>query len=779
MNLDKGRYMSPRWSWEILDCAMPMTFDTYSNCAHQCNYCFAYFQRAVGQGKEAYLHHKVKSVDIERVKRMFLDPDQYAGQFAGYIKNRFVLQWGGLSDGFDWYEKKFRKSLELLRFFKEIDYPISISTKGTWFVDDPEYIEVLEGAGNTHWKLSIITLDDDHAKKLEAGVVPPLERFEAMRKLNALGVGATTLRFRPFIVGTSDLHYKEMFDLAVDVGCYSVTTEFLCLERRASENHKAKYKQMSDVVGYDLWDYYTKNSYSGSGLMRLNYDLKRPFIRNMQAYAEKIGLPFFVSDAHHKEASAGAGCCGLPSNGPLSQYNSGQYSEAIQIAKKNGVVTWQDIEKDAHWMKEIPFVAAEGYNNGSTIARARSQYHNMYDFMRDIWNTPKSWSSPARYFGGALVPSAKDENGDIVYLYNEPFITEGIHIKSVAELSKRMADNRIEITSDGEKYGHIAFPVFVEGKEQLPVINNERIHSEPAKTVEEVRERLKGENLIYGWFVSKDFKPAGTVRGTFSDVESRLGKEDYNPFAKAETGFAYLVNVNETFQPLPGMHDLDYKVEGNIGYFTRPGTSDATAYKEVVTNTGYKRRYFPIEPGQKWLDLGANVGAFSVWASSIGIEIVGAYEPEPNNANLAQQNLAYNGFGNVPLHETAVSYEGGEFPLYLSNTEYGQWRHSLYQNKKKHSITIKSVPFSELLEGVDGVKMDIEGSEIEIIENLNDWGSVKMLVLEWHFDIDNSIPRFKKAMKKLSEHFENVRYNKLPDAETYDHFPPARIVFCW
>src|SRR5688572_29278763 len=45
LKLDEGFYGSPRWTYEILDCAMPMTFDTYSNCAHQCLYCFSFFQR--------------------------------------------------------------------------------------------------------------------------------------------------------------------------------------------------------------------------------------------------------------------------------------------------------------------------------------------------------------------------------------------------------------------------------------------------------------------------------------------------------------------------------------------------------------------------------------------------------------------------------------------------------------------------------------------------------------------------------------------------------------
>ncbi len=42
MELLPGYYVSPRWTYEILDCSMPMTFDTYSNCAFQCVYCFSF-----------------------------------------------------------------------------------------------------------------------------------------------------------------------------------------------------------------------------------------------------------------------------------------------------------------------------------------------------------------------------------------------------------------------------------------------------------------------------------------------------------------------------------------------------------------------------------------------------------------------------------------------------------------------------------------------------------------------------------------------------------------
>ena len=153
MELAKGYYDSPRLTGEVLDCSMPMTFDTYSNCAFGCLYCFSQYQRGIGRSKEAYLAHEVKAVNVEKVKRMFTDPDKYGGYFAPYIKQRRVMQWGGLSDEFDGYERKYGKTLELLRFFKEIDYPLCFSTKATWWTKDHRYMELVQGQRNWNFKI--------------------------------------------------------------------------------------------------------------------------------------------------------------------------------------------------------------------------------------------------------------------------------------------------------------------------------------------------------------------------------------------------------------------------------------------------------------------------------------------------------------------------------------------------------------------------------------------------------------------------------------------------
>lgn len=69
----KKDYLSPRWSGEICDCSMPMTFDTYSTCSFNCLYCFAYFQKShnvIGYKDHLDLKERqVRSVDPEKVKK--------------------------------------------------------------------------------------------------------------------------------------------------------------------------------------------------------------------------------------------------------------------------------------------------------------------------------------------------------------------------------------------------------------------------------------------------------------------------------------------------------------------------------------------------------------------------------------------------------------------------------------------------------------------------------------------------------------------------------------
>ena len=211
---------------------------------------------------------------------MFTDPDNHAGQFAEYIKQRRVMQWGGLSDQFDGFERKYGQTLELLRFFKEIDYPLCFSTKSTWWTKDERYMELVRGQKNWNFKFSIITLDEDKARIIERGVPSPQARLEAIERIANADAGGATLRLRPFIIGVSTPSYLDLIREAASRGASALSTEFFCVEQR-SQTLKEFMPTLSELCGFDVMAFYRKYSVA-QGYLRLNRKTKAPFIRNME-----------------------------------------------------------------------------------------------------------------------------------------------------------------------------------------------------------------------------------------------------------------------------------------------------------------------------------------------------------------------------------------------------------------------------------------------------------------------------------------------------------------
>ena len=408
-----GYYSSPRWSNEIADCSMPMTFDTYSNCSFGCLYCFSQFQRAIGGCKAHYLKKEVTNVNPDTIKRMFSEPDKYGGQFATYIKQRRVMQWGGLSDQFDGYERKYGVTLDLLKFFKEIDYPLCFSTKSVWWTEDDRYMSLVEGQKNWNFKFSIITLDEKKAHVIEKGVPTPLQRLEAIRRIAQAGAGGATLRLRPFIIGISTPTYLDLIREASERGATALSTEFFCMEQRSNEL-KAKAPIFNEQCGFDLFDFYKKYSYS-SGYLRLNRKVKRPFIENMKNLCDELGMRFYVSDAHFKELCANGSCCGLPTDW---NYSRGQFCEALQLCKKNGSVRYSEIQPDIDTLHDYLWGKAQGYNANSSQKRAHFYGMTMANYLRWLWNNPQAGQSPYTMFEGVMRPEGKDENGDLIYVYD-------------------------------------------------------------------------------------------------------------------------------------------------------------------------------------------------------------------------------------------------------------------------------------------------------------------------------------------------------------------------
>lgn len=400
-------YNSPRWSGEVADCSMPMTFDQYSNCGYKCLYCFSNYQRGIGAGKDNYFANRVKPVSASHVKKMFFEPD--STHFGEYIKRRMVMQWGGLSDPFCPFEQKYEVGLELLHFFREVDYPICFSTKGTWWLEDKRYTELFRDNLNWNVKITIITLNEQYAKIIEKGAPPPQKRLEALRKITELNCGGATLRFRPFMFGISNPGHKELVARAADMGATAVSLEFFCLEQRSLDLRENRLPIISNLVGFDYFKFYQKYSVLG-GYLRLNRNIKRPFVDDIEDETRKHGMRFYVSDAHFKERCDNGSCCGLSTSW---NYSRGQFCEALVICKREGTVSWGDISGQMEHLKKVILHRALNLMTPKKGVRFLGFTH--FDYMKWLWNNPKAGQSPYTMFEGVMKPIGFDETGNLIY----------------------------------------------------------------------------------------------------------------------------------------------------------------------------------------------------------------------------------------------------------------------------------------------------------------------------------------------------------------------------
>lgn len=127
-----------------------------------------------------------------------------------------------------------------------------------------------------------------------------------------------------------------------------------------------------------------------------------------------------------------------------------------------------------------------------------------------------------------------------------------------------------------------------------------------------------------------------------------------------------------------------------------------------------------IRPGMTIVDVGANIGYYTLLFSKLTGESgrVYAFEPEPQNFALLQQNLARNGRTNVQVFNLAASDQGGESFLYLSTENHGD--HQAYLSDcERQKVRITMTPLDDCVTGpIDLVKMDVQGFEAHVLDGM-------------------------------------------------------------
>ena len=164
---------------------------------------------------------------------------------------------------------------------------------------------------------------------------------------------------------------------------------------------------------------------------------------------------------------------------------------------------------------------------------------------------------------------------------------------------------------------------------------------------------------------------------------------------------------------------------------------DYAIYHEIYNLKDYQYEEFvKIRPGDTVVDLGGNIGIFTRYAYHMGASKIITFEPDRRYFDILKQNApenailfnaaAGNTIGTLTLTESA--HLGGSNLWHHKDPLVNQYDVNLY--------TLDYILDNKLIDKIDFLKVDIEGSEIIAMEGISDahLSNIRNIAVEYHHE---------------------------------------------
>lgn len=153
---------------------------------------------------------------------------------------------------------------------------------------------------------------------------------------------------------------------------------------------------------------------------------------------------------------------------------------------------------------------------------------------------------------------------------------------------------------------------------------------------------------------------------------------------------------------------------GGLWLFGVPVKRAFTRYESDATS--FLRQ--SIKAGDTFIDIGANLGYYTVLAAKLGARVV-AYEPDAQAFRLLKKNILLHRLKNVTAHNVAVSDVEGQSDFFVKAP--GSSFNSLMPVVNGVTVSVQTVrcevPF-------DICKIDVEGAELKVLGGLTHKGRI-------------------------------------------------------
>jgi FkbM family methyltransferase len=161
---------------------------------------------------------------------------------------------------------------------------------------------------------------------------------------------------------------------------------------------------------------------------------------------------------------------------------------------------------------------------------------------------------------------------------------------------------------------------------------------------------------------------------------------------------------------------------------------DMTTTVVVFCKMGYGR----VDKGAIVLDIGANIGAFSLYAAYMGARQVYAFEPSAEAYACLVRNVQENGLQDVitPFKLAVTGHSGEQVGVCTKSSPYNKIQSPVADERLElvDTISLVDILSQQSLERVDLLKMDCEGAEYIIMPAAQDdtLAMINSIRMEYH-----------------------------------------------
>jgi FkbM family methyltransferase len=190
-----------------------------------------------------------------------------------------------------------------------------------------------------------------------------------------------------------------------------------------------------------------------------------------------------------------------------------------------------------------------------------------------------------------------------------------------------------------------------------------------------------------------------------------------------------------------------FKLKKEIIFGCEINAFDYRAIRSLFEEIFYKNEYFFKAKNEKPIifDCGANIGFATIFFKWLYPESeIYTFEPDKETFEILKKNILDNNLKNIHLFNAAISNKSGEIKFFFNRRVPGSLIMSTNPERmSQDEAIVDSISLSDFIKNnninsIDFIKMDIEGSEKESIEDLainNQLIKIDKLTIEYHHKI--------------------------------------------